>query len=120
MQNETMLHYNYQIILFIYFLKFVLFKIGKIEFTIIIFCISQRLKETQKMSSQLVQYVIVRTDLITRLKWPVGAVIAQACHATTAVNHLFYNHKNTQEYFIELDSMHKVCLSHYYLLLLKQ
>ena len=28
---------------------------------------------------QHVQYVIVRGDLLTALKWPVGAVIAQVC-----------------------------------------
>ena len=29
------------------------------------------------MASAIVQYVVVRSDLITSLKWPVGAVIAQ-------------------------------------------
>lgn len=36
--------------------------------------------------------------------------IAQACHASTAVLHLFGTDKNTQEYFSALDSMHKVVL----------
>lgn len=29
----------------------------------------------------LVQYVVVRRDLSTSLNWPLGAVVAQACHA---------------------------------------
>ena len=29
------------------------------------------------MASSIVQYVVVRSDLISTLKWPVGAVIAQ-------------------------------------------
>uniref|UniRef100_A0A069DVR4 peptidyl-tRNA hydrolase n=1 Tax=Panstrongylus megistus TaxID=65343 RepID=A0A069DVR4_9HEMI len=62
------------------------------------------------MASQIVQYVLVRKDLLTSLNWPLGALIAQACHACTASIHLFYEDKNTQEYLKELDSMHKVVL----------
>ncbi|CDJ33002.1 uncharacterized protein EMH_0079210 [Eimeria mitis] len=29
----------------------------------------------------LVQYVVVRRDLASELQWPLGAVVAQACHA---------------------------------------
>lgn len=62
------------------------------------------------MSSGIVQYVVVRSDLLKELKWPVGAVIAQACHAVTAVTHLFYDDEATQEYLKDLDNMHKVVL----------
>lgn len=58
----------------------------------------------------IVQYVVVRSDLIKELKWPVGAVIAQACHAVTAVTHLFYEDEHTQEYLKDLENMHKVVL----------
>ncbi|XP_055042414.1 putative peptidyl-tRNA hydrolase PTRHD1 [Misgurnus anguillicaudatus] len=61
-------------------------------------------------SKRLVQYVIVRADLIHTLSWPLGAVITQACHAATAAIHLNYNDPDTQEYLGELDSMHKVVL----------
>merc|ERR1719499_41462 len=44
------------------------------------------------------------------LSWPVGALIAQACHASTAVMHLFYDHEDTQTYLRELDRMHKIVL----------
>lgn len=60
--------------------------------------------------SGIVQYVVVRADLIKELSWPVGAVIAQACHAATAVTHLFYEDEHTQKYLEDLDNMHKVVL----------
>ncbi|XP_072027525.1 putative peptidyl-tRNA hydrolase PTRHD1 [Amphiura filiformis] len=59
---------------------------------------------------QHVQYVIVRRDLLHTLKWPVGAVIAQACHACTAVIHMYYNDENVKQYTDDLDRMHKVVL----------
>ena len=62
------------------------------------------------MSSQLVQYVIVRGDLLRLLSWPTGALIAQACHASTAVLWTYRNDPHTIEYTNELDHMHKVVL----------
>lgn len=59
---------------------------------------------------RLVQYVVVRSDLIHKLSWPLGAVITQACHAATAAIHLHYGDPETQQYLSELDSMHKVVL----------
>ena len=59
---------------------------------------------------KLVQYVVIRRDLLDIMKWPVGAVIAQACHACTAVIHLNYGDGHTQEYLKDLDNMHKVVL----------
>lgn len=62
------------------------------------------------MSNGIVQYIVVRSDLVTELKWPVGALIAQACHAVTAVTHLFYEDQHTKDYLNDLDNMHKVVL----------
>uniref|UniRef100_A0A1B6E661 peptidyl-tRNA hydrolase n=1 Tax=Clastoptera arizonana TaxID=38151 RepID=A0A1B6E661_9HEMI len=62
------------------------------------------------MHGPIVQYVLVRSDLLKSLKWPVGAVIAQACHACTAATHMFYEDPITQEYLKDLDSMHKIVL----------
>ena len=59
----------------------------------------------------IVQYVLVRADLCKTLGWPVGALVAQACHASTAVIHLFYNHEDTQKYLADLDNMHKIVLA---------
>lgn len=57
----------------------------------------------------LVQYVIVRRDLLKPpLDWPVGSVIAQACHACLAV---VWEHREDPEvvaYLAATDSMHKV------------
>ncbi|XP_042245739.1 putative peptidyl-tRNA hydrolase PTRHD1 [Thunnus albacares] len=60
---------------------------------------------------RLVQYVVVRSDLVHKLSWPLGAVITQACHAATAAIHLHYGEPDTQQYLTELDSMHKVVLA---------
>ncbi|XP_038051459.1 putative peptidyl-tRNA hydrolase PTRHD1 [Patiria miniata] len=57
-----------------------------------------------------VQYVVVRGDLLHILKWPTGAVIAQACHACTAVLHRFREDENVHLYTSNLDNMHKVVL----------
>ena len=59
----------------------------------------------------IVQYVLVRADLCKTLGWPVGALVAQACHASTAVIHSFYNHEDTQKYLADLDNMHKIVLA---------
>ena len=58
----------------------------------------------------MVQYVVVRGDLLKALKWPVGAVIAQACHACSAIMHLYHDDPSTVEYVKNLDSMHKIVL----------
>lgn len=60
--------------------------------------------------SGIVQYVVVRGDLTRTMRWPLGAVVAQACHACTAVIHLSYNDVDTQAYLADLDNMHKVVL----------
>ncbi|KAL5493887.1 hypothetical protein EMCRGX_G015122 [Ephydatia muelleri] len=56
----------------------------------------------------LVQYVAVRGDLWRVQKWPIGALIAQGCHATTAVLHTFVDDPNVREYLADVDHMHKV------------
>lgn len=60
--------------------------------------------------AKLVQYVVVSGDIIRKLNWPIGAVIAQCCHATTAVGHLYRDDPDTQKYYNDLDNMHKVVL----------
>lgn len=62
------------------------------------------------MASAIVQYVVVRGDLLTTLKWPTGAVIAQACHATTSVLQMYREDQNTINYVADLDRMHKIVL----------
>ena len=60
--------------------------------------------------SSIVQYVVVRGDLMRELGWPVGAVIAQACHAVTSAAHLFQDDRHSREYLLDLDNMRKVVL----------
>lgn len=62
------------------------------------------------MAAEIVQYIIVRGDLKSKLKWPIGALIAQACHASTAVMHLNRSDPTTARYLDDLDRMHKVVL----------
>ncbi len=61
-----------------------------------------------KQASVLVQYIAVRGDLAE--KWPMGAIMAQACHAATAVMHVFKDDPNTVQYLSDLDRMHKIIL----------
>ncbi|XP_068158127.1 putative peptidyl-tRNA hydrolase PTRHD1 [Drosophila tropicalis] len=60
--------------------------------------------------TNIVQYVVVRSDLRSALNWPLGAVIAQCCHATAAVMHLHADDEETKAYLNDLDNMHKVVL----------
>ena len=62
------------------------------------------------MSAPIVQYVVVRSDLLHALKWPTGALIAQTCHACSAALHVYRDDPNTIQYFADLDNMHKVVL----------
>lgn len=58
----------------------------------------------------LVQYIVVSGDIVRKLNWPLGAVIAQCCHATTAVAHIFKDDSDTETYLSDIDNMHKVVL----------
>lgn len=62
------------------------------------------------MSNNLVQYVLLRSDLLKDLGWSIGALVAQACHASTAVLHIFKEDEHTIQYLNNLDNMHKVVL----------
>lgn len=62
------------------------------------------------MATPIVQYIVLRSDLVHALQWPTGALVAQACHACSAVLHLFHSDPNTQAYTSDLDRMHKIVL----------
>ena len=59
-------------------------------------------------ASVILQYVVVRSDL----GWPLGALVAQACHASSAAIAvaLTKGDEATKTYVDSLDSMHKVVL----------
>eukprot|EP00195_Chlamydomonas_chlamydogama_P013351 CAMPEP_0202908556 /NCGR_PEP_ID=MMETSP1392-20130828/46469_1 /ASSEMBLY_ACC=CAM_ASM_000868 /TAXON_ID=225041 /ORGANISM="Chlamydomonas chlamydogama, Strain SAG 11-48b" /LENGTH=144 /DNA_ID=CAMNT_0049597953 /DNA_START=119 /DNA_END=553 /DNA_ORIENTATION=+ len=63
-------------------------------------------------SDPVVQYVVLRKDLWTDLKWPLGAVVAQACHASTAALWSSRDDEVTNIYCAaeNIDHMHKVVL----------
>lgn len=60
----------------------------------------------------LVQYIVIRKDLWTELSWPLGSIIAQGCHASTAALWLSRDQPQTQQYCgtDNLDHMRKVVL----------
>lgn len=62
------------------------------------------------MSNTVVQYVLLRSDLLKELGWSIGALVAQACHAATAVLHSTKEDEITMQYLDDLDNMHKVVL----------
>ncbi|KAG6451274.1 hypothetical protein O3G_MSEX007039 [Manduca sexta] len=62
------------------------------------------------MSNTLVQYVLLRSDLLKEMGWSIGALVAQACHASSAVLHLNKDDEYTIQYLNDLDNMHKVVL----------
>ena len=61
----------------------------------------------------LVQYVVLRRDLWADLGWPLGSVVAQACHAATAALWLSRKEPATTSYCAadSIDHMHKVVIA---------
>ncbi|KAG2449628.1 hypothetical protein HYH02_005161 [Chlamydomonas schloesseri] len=60
----------------------------------------------------LVQYVVVRKDLWATSGWPLGSVVAQACHASSAAMWMYKDEPDTQAYLApdNIDHMRKVVL----------
>ena len=78
--------------------KFLCHLIQTIHHDTIEVCITNTSLTTPEMGT-IVQYILVRGDLLLREGWPVGAVLAQACHAATAAIHLYY-----RSHFMSLQS----------------
>ncbi|XP_065211531.1 putative peptidyl-tRNA hydrolase PTRHD1 isoform X2 [Planococcus citri] len=72
--------------------------------------LTEDLKAVQMQS--IIQYILIRGDLFRELNWSSGAVIAQACHASTAciATYLKQNDNHTVEYIADMENMHKVVL----------
>jgi len=64
----------------------------------------------QQENDPIVQWVVLRKDLWGEMGWPLGPVIAQACHASTAATFLHLDDEQTQAYISPdgIDHMHKV------------
>ncbi|GLI63386.1 hypothetical protein VaNZ11_006341, partial [Volvox africanus] len=60
----------------------------------------------------LVQYVVIRKDLWGSLRWPLGSVVAQACHASSAAMWMYRTEEATQQYLApeNIEHMRKVVL----------
>ena len=56
------------------------------------------------------QIIVVRRDLVSAMNWPMGSVIAQACHACVAVVHEHRDDADVAAYLAagNLDAMRKV------------
>ena len=61
-------------------------------------------------SPAIVQYVVLRKDLWTDQGWPLGSVVAQACHASSAAMWESKEDPITLDYCSpeKIDQMHKV------------
>lgn len=69
--------------------------------------------EHQQKQETIVQYIVIRRDLYGEsLKWPLGSVIAQGCHAATAALWMHREDEISQLYCSKenIDHMHKVVL----------
>ena len=71
---------------------------------------TQQVDAETPVAKELVQYLVLRKDLWSSLKWPLGSIIAQACHASTAALWLSKDSPVTTAYCAaeNLDHMHKV------------
>lgn len=78
---------------------------------------AQATSSTAGESDPVVQYIVLRRDLWAEQGWPLGPLIAQACHASLAAMWLSKNDPDAQQYVSDdhIDSMHKVCASFLYM-----
>lgn len=63
-------------------------------------------EENSSLSGPIVQYILVRVDL----GWSTGAMIAQACHASSASIARTLTSPYTKDYLNDLVNMHKIIL----------
>eukprot|EP00049_Salpingoeca_infusionum_P023572 m.12862 g.12862 ORF g.12862 m.12862 type:complete len:172 (+) comp5876_c0_seq2:191-706(+) len=54
-----------------------------------------------------IMHVILRADLITKLGWPVGSVVAQGCHAVSAVLATHMDNPDVQAYLKDVSHLTK-------------
>lgn len=57
-----------------------------------------------------IMYLIMRFDLISDLKWSIGAVATQAAHAATACIWTFREDSEVMEYMNDISHLRKVAL----------
>ncbi|XP_077287389.1 putative peptidyl-tRNA hydrolase PTRHD1 isoform X1 [Arctopsyche grandis] len=64
----------------------------------------------KKNMTDIVQYILIRHDILKDMQWSIGAFVAQACHATVAIIHECADDPITKEYLSDVNNMHKVVL----------
>jgi hypothetical protein len=71
---------------------------------------TQEQQQPAAADDPIVQWVVLRRDLWTDIGWPLGPVIAQACHASSAAMFTHLDDPLTQQYIAQenIDHMHKV------------
>ncbi|MFH4982327.1 hypothetical protein AB6A40_009036 [Gnathostoma spinigerum] len=57
-----------------------------------------------------VMYLILRYDLLSKLQWPLGALVTQAAHAATACLWTYKDDPDVIEYMDDIEHMRKVAL----------
>jgi len=62
------------------------------------------------MTDRIIMYFILRSDLISKLNWPLGAVFTQVAHAASACIWTFKDDQYVLEYMRDIENMHKVTL----------
>jgi len=68
------------------------------------------MNDTVNNEDPIVQYLLVRRDLKKLKSYNDGAIIAQACHASTAILFQTLDDDITKNYLKNLDRMHKIVL----------
>lgn len=63
------------------------------------------------MTDKLIQYILIRKDLIGTKQWSIGSMIAQGCHASVAAIATTLESECTREYIADYLNMTKLVLA---------
>jgi peptidyl-tRNA hydrolase len=74
--------------------------------------VDNRHTTTEKKPDVIIQYIIVRRDLLEEKHWPLGSLMGQAAHASLAVIAENYNDPFVQQYIApsNINHMHKIVM----------
>lgn len=69
------------------------------------------MQKAANSTDPLVMYIILNRSLAEKEKWPIGSMIAQACHAATKSLWTFKDEQSVLEYTSNINSMTKITLA---------
>ncbi|KAG6550340.1 hypothetical protein Mapa_008303 [Marchantia paleacea] len=74
--------------------------------------VQSKAADTEVKQDVLVQYIVIRKDLVLEQNWPLGSIVSQGCHAAVSAIWLHKDDPLTAHYCRpeNLDHMHKVVL----------